>query len=90
MRVTFSGNVSDNESEIASVSYRILDEYGSVQPSGVAAVTNGRFQITVSLEARHRGQDTDVRQYAMIATATDVAGNTAMATTDVVAPHDRR
>ena len=90
VRVTFSGNVSDNESEIATVSFEVLDEYGSVQPSGVGVVTNGRFQITVYLEARHRGQDTDGRQYAMIATATDVAGNTAMATTDVVAPHDRR
>ena len=90
MRVTFSGIVSDHESEIASVSYKMLDEYGSVQPSGVAAVTNGRFQITVYLEARHLGRDTDGRQYVMVATATDAAGNTAIATTDVVAPHDRR
>ena len=90
VRVTFSGSVSDNESEIASVSFTMVDEYGSVQPSGVAAVTNGDFEITLYLEARRRGQDTDGRQYVMIATATDVAGNTARATTHAVVSHDRR
>jgi len=90
VRVTFSGSVSDNESEIASVSFTTVDEYGSVQPSGVAAVTNGDFQITLHLEARRRGHDTDGRQYAMIATATDLAGNTARATAHAVVSHDRR
>ena len=90
VRVTLSGSVSDNVSEISNVSYTIVDEYGSVQPSGVAAVTNGGFQITLYLEARRRGQDTDGRQYAMIATATDVAGNTASATRYAVVSHDRR
>ena len=88
--VTFTGSVSDNESVITVVSFTTVDEYGKVQPSGVAAVRGGQFQITLPLEARRRGNDTDGRRYAMNVTATDLAGNTGTAAAEVLVRRDRR
>jgi subtilisin family serine protease len=88
--VTFTGSVSDNESVITGVSFTTVDEYGKVQPSGVAAVQGGQFQVTLPLEARRRGNDTDGRRYVVNVTATDLAGNTATAAAEVRVGHDRR
>jgi hypothetical protein len=87
--VTFTGTVSDSVASIATVSFRTTDEYGRVQPTGMAPVTNGRFHITVRLEARRDGQDRDGREYVMTVQATDPAGNHTTARANAIVSHDR-
>lgn len=86
--VTFTGTVSDTDSSITTVSFKTGDEYGRVQPKGTAAVTNGRFEITVYLEASRRGADGDGRRYVMRVSASDGAGNGTSATASAIVPHD--
>ncbi|HZF38988.1 MAG TPA: hypothetical protein VE715_09200 [Blastocatellia bacterium] len=44
----------------------------------------------LSVEARRNGADLDGRIYQVVATLTDVAGNTATATVIIQVPHDQR
>jgi hypothetical protein len=88
--VTVTGATTDDESNITRVWFTTRDEYGSVQPNGVAAVTNDRFRFTVDLVARRPGHDKDGRRYQISVTAEDAAGNSATATADVVVMHDQR
>jgi probable HAF family extracellular repeat protein len=88
--VTFTGIVSDHESGVAHVVFMVVDEYGRVQPSGPVALVNGRFSITVRLEASRRGGDRDGRRYVMRVFAEDSVGNKASAVASAVVPHDQR
>jgi Subtilase family/Bacterial Ig domain/Peptidase inhibitor I9 len=88
--VSFSGTASDNLSTIRFVSFTVRDEYGRVQPSGKAVVTNGRFSLVAKLEASRRGGDADGRQYVLTVEAVDLEGNHSSATARVVVPHDHR
>ena len=87
--VTFTGTVSDIVASIATVSFRTTDEYGRVQPTGTVPVTNGRFQITVRLEALRYGRDRDGREYVMMVQATDPAGNHTTTRANAIVSHDR-
>ncbi len=64
-----------------------------VQPTATnpqtGAVLAGDFTFTVKLQARRAGFDFDGRQYAILVTATDAAGNSATASTVVTVPHDQ-
>jgi hypothetical protein len=88
--VTVTGLVSDASGPLpTSVSYRVLDEYGTVQPSGTAVVAaNGTFSFHVPLVSSRLGQDRDGRLYTIQVTAVDQAGNVGQATTRVLVPHD--
>jgi len=86
--VTFTGTVSDDVSRISKVLFTVHDEYGRIQPSGSAAVTNGHFSIKVYLEASRRGPDADRRQYVMTVSATDEEGNRSFAVARAIVPHD--
>ena len=85
--VTFTGTVTD-ASGISAMTFSVSDEYGAVQPSGRVALSDGRFSITVRLEASRRGSDRDGRRYVMRVSATDTAGNSSSRTTAVTVPHD--
>lgn len=89
--VTIRGSVADNLSGVVpTVSYRVVDEYGAVQPSGTAAVNaSGQYSFTVRLPARRNGQDRDGRQFTVLVTATDQAGNTSTTATVITVPHDQ-
>lgn len=90
--VTISGSGADAVSGLAGVSYVVTDEYGA--PLGIAPRSlSGQSAVwteTLNLEARRRGDDRDGRRYLVTATITDVAGNAATATTEIVVPHDQR
>jgi len=89
--VTVSGHVSDASGGVPGfVSYRVVDEYGQVQPSGTARVdANGNYSFVVRLQSSRLGQDKDGRQYTILVAATDEAGNSGSTATSVVVPHDQ-
>ncbi|HVZ23325.1 MAG TPA: SBBP repeat-containing protein [Vicinamibacterales bacterium] len=89
---SISGFIADGLSgvEATSVTFTVVDTYGLVQPSGVVSLgPGGRYSFTVSLEARRLGQDPAGRQYRVVVSASDRAGNRAAASTLVSVPHDR-
>lgn len=91
--VTVSGAAADTGTGLASVSFSVEDEYGTVQPE-VAAVPLSAMEAswsqTFPLEAARRGDDRDGRVYTVHVTVTDRACNTTNYTATVVVPHDQR
>lgn len=89
--VTVRGRVSDGAGTLPSrVTYRVVDEYGVVQPSGTARLdANGQYRFTVRLQSSRLGQDKDGRTYTILVTATDRAGNTSTTSRAVTVLHDR-
>lgn len=82
--VLVNGTAVDDGSGIASVDITIADEYETYS-STLSGFGNG-----VALEAWRDGADKDGRVYTLTAVATDNAGNTSTATTQVLVPHDMR
>jgi hypothetical protein len=93
MSVVVSGRVTDTSSGVdpASVRYEVLDEYGTVQPSGAITLdADGQYSAVVPLAAFRRGNDRDGRIYIIVVHATDRAGNSADESATVLVPHDVR
>ena len=90
--VTISGAITDGTSGVnqGSATFAVVDEYGSVQPSGSVRVqTNGIYSFTLSLQASRLGTDSDGRLYTVVVKAQDNAGNQGTSSTTVVVPHDQ-
>ena len=92
--VTLSGAMTDAGTGLRGATFRVLDEYGAVQPSIDPVDGDGQamveFSRTVELEASRRGNDRDGRTYTIEAIVTDGACNATTLRTTVVVPHDRR
>jgi hypothetical protein len=91
--VTVSGTLTDADSGIdaASLTFAVVDEYGTVQPSGVGVIGGGgAYSVAVPLVAKRNGKDKDGRLYTVTVTASDLTGNTASCSVDVRVPHDQR
>jgi hypothetical protein len=89
---TITGLITDAVSGVDpnSVTFRVVDEYGQLEPAGPISVgPDGRYSVTLSLEARRLGEDSDGRQYEVIVSAKDKAGNAAATSATVTVPHDR-
>ena len=86
------GNGSDPVSGLASISYVVTDEYGTPLTLPVRTLSGGsaNWSEVLAVEARREGTDLDGRLYVVIATLTDLAGNTTMATKNIIGPHDQR
>jgi glycosidase len=90
--VTVSGTITDNLSGVdpSTAAFAVVDEYGSVQPSGpVTLGLGGSYSFTVLLQASRNGNDQDGRQYFITVSAKDLAGNLGSAATTVTVPHDQ-
>ena len=88
--VKVSGTIMDNLSGVnpSTAAFAVVDEYGSVHPSGpVTLGPGGRYSFTVSLQASRNGNDTDGRQYMISVSAKDFAGNRGSAATTVSVPY---
>jgi hypothetical protein len=91
--VRVTGDIADTDTPDVGATFRVIDEYGAVQPSGpVTLQDNGdgtfSYTFTVQLQARRLGQDRDGRQYTILVDAAD--GDTADdAATVVTVPHDQ-
>ncbi|HEY6401147.1 MAG TPA: family 10 glycosylhydrolase [Blastocatellia bacterium] len=93
--VTITGSGADAVSGLAAVSYIVTDEYGTplaIPLRQLQTMSGGSAAWTdrLSVEARRDGEDLDGRVYQVVATITDVAGNTSTATVIIRVPHDQR
>ncbi len=90
--VTVSGAITDSLSGVdpSTAAFAVVDEYGSVQPSGpVSLGSGGSYSFTVSLQASRNGNDKDGRHYTITVSAKDFADNLGSAATIVTVPHDQ-
>jgi len=86
--VTVSGVVTGTG---VKITYKVIDEYGTVQPSGTTTpAANGQYSFVVKLEAYRNGNDADGRLYTIVVTATDQFGRAVSAQTTVRVPHDQQ
>jgi len=91
---TISGAILDAASGVdpATVAFRVIDEYGEVQPTGpISLGSGGQFSFELPLEARRLGQDKDGRRYQILVSPVDSAvtrSSTSALVALVVVPHD--
>jgi len=92
VNVRIDGNGSDAISGLASVSYTVTDEYGTPLslPLRTLSGNSNTWSETLAVQASRDGTDLDGRLYVVIATLTDVAGNTTTTRTNILVPHDLR
>lgn len=91
VNVRIDGTGTDSVSGLQNVSYVINDEYGTTLNIPLRGLTGSSSSWTEALavEARREGTDLDGRIYTVVATLTDVAGNSTTATITIVVPHDQ-
>ena len=82
--VTFSG-ILLNECEDGT--YTLVDEYGEYSYSGT--ISNGTFDIPLTLKASRLGKDKDGRTYTFTVVTSNDSGS-ATESVDVIVPHDKR
>jgi hypothetical protein len=86
--VTISGQITDPSLKAAS--FKVVDEYGKVQPSGTIAVAaDGSYAFVVRLEAYRNGNDANGRLYTIVVTAVDAFGRMSSAQAVVTVPHNQ-
>jgi probable HAF family extracellular repeat protein len=85
--VTVSGSITDNLSGIVSASFRVVDEYGLLQPAGSVTVgPSGGYSFVISLRAGRDGKDKDGRFYTVFVRGVDAAGNATESSAQVHVP----
>ncbi|MBA3354649.1 MAG: family 10 glycosylhydrolase [Pyrinomonadaceae bacterium] len=91
VNVAINGTGADSVSGLASVSYVVTDEYGLPLSIPVRLLSGNSSQWSESLgvEAHRNGTDADGRLYIVVATITDMAGNAATVSANILVPHDR-
>lgn len=84
--VNIVGTITDENPYLLTII--VDDEYEAVEPEVTIENQTSINQI-IKLEASRKGEDTDGRKYVIKILATDLAGNTSLATTEVIVPHDQ-
>jgi len=90
--VTVSGTITDALSGVdaSTAAFHVIDEYGSVQPSGpVTLNAGGHYSFKVLLQASRLDTDLNGRRYTIKVSANDLAGNLGSASTAVTVPHNQ-
>jgi uncharacterized lipoprotein YddW (UPF0748 family) len=90
--ITIRGAGADAISGLAGVSYAVTDEYGlplSISPRLLGG-GSADWAEQLAVEARCNEDDSDGRVYKVVATLTDMAGNTATATVIIRVQLDQR
>jgi FG-GAP-like repeat len=93
MPVTVFGKVTNSTPGCTteSASYKAMDEYGTVQPSGpVTLGTEGTYRLTVWLQASRMGTDINGRLYTISVGAKNHGGAMGSASVNVVVAHEKR
>ena len=90
-QVTLTGAATDS-SGLRSVKFTVVDEYGWVspvlEPVEAGGAASSEWTRTLRLPGRVRSWDSDGRDFAIWATATDVSGNTARTHVHVTAQRE--
>ena len=91
VNVSINGSGTDSSSGLGSVSYVVTDEYGTPLniPTRTLTGSSTSWAEALAVEARREGSDKNGRTYVVVATLTDVAGNSVTATTTILVPHDQ-
>jgi uncharacterized lipoprotein YddW (UPF0748 family) len=91
VNVRLDGTGSDSVSGLQNISYVITDEYGTSLTLPLRALTgsSSSWSEALAVEARREGTDLNGRIYVVVATLTDVAGNSTTGTIEIVVPHDQ-
>jgi uncharacterized lipoprotein YddW (UPF0748 family) len=91
VNVAITGTGTDSVSGLASVSYVVTDEYGLPLSIPVRTLSgnSSAWSESLGVEARREGTDIDGRLYVVVATITDLAGNSASVSTNILVPHDQ-
>jgi hypothetical protein len=92
VNVVVTGQMTDAGSGVDSTNatYAVTDEYRLIQPNGkVTLGQNGKFSLTIKLEARRLGTDKDGREYQIRLNARDRVGHSSYITLPVTVPHDQ-
>jgi uncharacterized lipoprotein YddW (UPF0748 family) len=91
--VTLAGAAEDTGTGIESISFRVRDEYGLIQPEIAPIPGNGLARVdfaqAIPLEASREGKDKDGRTYTLEVTVTDRACRARTASVTVLVPHDQ-
>jgi hypothetical protein len=87
--VTVTGIANDGQSGMATITWKVVDEYRQIEPSGSFSAVNGAFSFQITLQRYRRGSDKDGRRYSIIVTAVDKVGNQKQATPIIVNVHDQ-
>jgi hypothetical protein len=88
-----TGAMMDSLSGIdpATAAFHVVDKYGLLQPADrIVVAPDGNFRFPLMLDASRLGDDLAGRQYEIIVSAADKAGNRRAASTKVTVPHDLR
>ncbi len=81
--VSIEGSATDSLSGIDSTSFKVTDEYKTIEP----LISN--FNTAIQLESWREGNDLNGRVYTVTATTKDKADNQVTATTTIICPHDQ-
>ena len=90
MPVHISGTIVGLGSPVdaSSAEYVVSDEYDRVEPSGHLSLdANGKYSVTIFLQASRRTNDLDGRRYLIRISAKDTVGNKAVKWARVIVPH---
>lgn len=88
--ITIKGAATDDHSGLASVSYEVIDEYGSplsIAPRSLSGHSSN-WEETLIVQASRLGKDKDGRKFIVTATIVDTAGNKTIKSVYIVVPHD--
>jgi len=92
--VSVGGEATDVGTGLARIVVRVIDEYGTVEPTVSPIEAGGAgtlpWQVGVPLEAARRDDDKNGRTYTLQATVIDRACNVRTVETIVRVPHDTR
>lgn len=84
--VNITGTITDDNPYQTKII--IEDEYDLVEPT-VTIQNQTSINQAIKLEASRKGEDINGRMYTIKIFVTDLAGNTSVATTEVIVPHDQ-
>jgi len=87
--VTVSGSITAGTSSLVASTYKVIDSYGQVQPTGNITLTGGAYSFGIPLISARNGDDQNERTYTIVVMGSDTVGNVGACSAVVTVPHDQ-